>query len=164
MLVSLKRARRTFAASALVMLGLMSSMPQIFAADFKMGVIDPQVILEKTKAGKRAFIDAVQKARPILLEPFVHLEVTVPSNYMGDIASDLSTKRGRVEDTEMIGSDTVIVKARAPLSELQNYSNQLKSMTAGAGSYTMDYSHAEQTPPNIQATVIAEFKGHHEED
>lgn len=116
------------------------------------------------KAGKRAFIDAVQKARPILLEPYVHLEVTVPSGYMGDIASDLSTKRGRVEDTEMIGSETVIVKARAPLSELQNYANQLKSMTAGSGSFTMDFSHAEQTPPNIQAAVIAEFKGHHEED
>ena len=56
MLVSLKRARRTFAASALVMLGLMSSMPQTFAADFKMGVIDPQVILEKTKAGKVGFM------------------------------------------------------------------------------------------------------------
>lgn len=116
------------------------------------------------KAGKRAFIDAVQKARPILLEPYVHLEVTVPSNHMGDIASDLSTKRGRVEDTEMIGADTVIVKARAPLSELQNYANQLKSMTAGAGSFTMDFSHAEQTPPGVQAAVIAEFKGHHEED
>jgi len=116
------------------------------------------------KAGKRAFIDAVQKAKPILLEPFVHLEVTIPSSYMGDIASDLSTKRGRVEDTEMVGADTVIVKAQAPLSELQNYSNQLKSMTAGAGSYTMDFSHAEQTPPNVQASVIAEFKGHHDED
>lgn len=116
------------------------------------------------KAGKRAFIDAVQKAKPILLEPIVHLEVTVPNSYMGDIAGDLSTKRGRVEDTEMIGADTVIVKAQAPLAELQNYSTQLKSITAGAGSYTMDFSHAEQTPPNIQQEVVAQFKGHGDED
>jgi len=116
------------------------------------------------KAGKRAFIDAVQKAKPILLEPFVHLEVTIPSSYMGDIASDLSTKRGRVEDTDMIGADTVIVRAQAPLSELQNYSTQLKSITAGAGTYTMDFSHSEQTPPSVQAAVIAEFTGHGEDD
>ena len=116
------------------------------------------------KAGKRAFIDAVQKAKPILLEPFVHLEVTVPSSYMGDIAGDLSTKRGRVEDTDMVSADTVIVKAQAPLSELQNYSTQLKSITAGSGAYTMDFSHSERTPPNIQATVVAEFAGHGDDD
>ncbi|HED53157.1 MAG TPA: elongation factor G [Phycisphaerales bacterium] len=116
------------------------------------------------KAGRKAFIDAVQKAKPILLEPYVHLEVTAPNSYMGDIASDLSTKRGRVQDTEMIGSDTVVVKAQAPLGELQNYSNQLKSMTGGAGSYTIDFSHEERTPPNIQAEVVAAFKGHQDDD
>lgn len=116
------------------------------------------------KAGKRAFINAVQKARPALLEPFVHLEVTVPSGSMGDIAGDLSTKRGRVQDTEMVGSDIVIVKAEAPLSELNSYSTALKSMTGGAGSYTMDFSHAEQTPPNIQQEIISAFAGHGDED
>jgi elongation factor G len=116
------------------------------------------------KAGKRAFIDAVQKARPALLEPFVDLEVTAPSSYMGDITGDLSTKRGRVVDTQMIGSDTCIIKATAPLSELQNYSNELKSMTGGTGSFTMDYSHDEQTPPNIQAEVVAAYKPHEDDD
>lgn len=116
------------------------------------------------KAGRRAFIDAVQKARPVLLEPFVELEVTVPNNYMGDISGDLSTKRGRVQDTEMAGPDTVVIKAVAPLGELQNYSNELKSITGGAGSYAMDYSHDEQTPPHIQAEVIAAYKPKADED
>ncbi|MEM9165794.1 MAG: elongation factor G [Planctomycetota bacterium] len=112
------------------------------------------------KAGKRAFINAVEKARPVLLEPFVHLEVTAPSSVTGDIAGDLSTKRGRVQDTEMIGADIVIVKAEAPLSELHSYSTALKSMTGGSGSYTMDYSHTEQTPPNVQQEIMAAFEGH----
>ncbi|MCB9844795.1 MAG: elongation factor G [Phycisphaeraceae bacterium] len=115
------------------------------------------------KAGKRAFIDAVQKARPVLLEPYVNLEVTAPSQYMGDINADISTKRGRVMDTEMSGSDIVIVKAQVPLSELQNYSNQLKSMTGGAGAFSMDFSHEEQAPPNVQAEVVAAFKPREED-
>lgn len=115
-------------------------------------------------AGKRAFIDAIRKANPVLLEPFVELEVTVPSDYMGDIAGDMSTKRGRVQDTEMLGSDTCVIRATAPLGEVQNYSNELKSMTGGSGSYVMDYSHDEQTPPHIQQEVVAAYKPHEEED
>ena len=117
-----------------------------------------------TKAGKRAFVEAVQKAKPVLLEPFVLLEVTIPNKYMGDITGDLSTKRGRVQDTEMTGDDTCIIKAVAPLSELQNYSNELKSITGGAGAYSMDFSHTEQTPAHLQAEVVAAFKPHGEED
>ena len=115
-------------------------------------------------AGKRAFIDAIKKANPVLLEPFVTLEVTVPSDYMGDIAGDMSTKRGRVQDTEMLGSDTCVIRATAPLGEVQNYSNELKSMTGGSGSYVMDYSHDEQTPAHVQQEVVAAYKPHEEED
>ena len=115
-------------------------------------------------AGKRAFIDAIKKANPVLLEPFVELEVTVPSDYMGDIAGDMSTKRGRVQDTEMLGSDTCIIRATAPLGEVQNYSNELKSMTGGSGSYVMDYSHDEQTPPHVQQEVVAAYKPHEDDD
>lgn len=116
------------------------------------------------KAGKRAFIDAIQKAKPVLLEPYVELEVTVPNSYMGDISGDLSTKRGRVQDTQMVSADTVTIKAIAPLGELRNYSNELKSITGGAGSFTMDYSHDEQTPPHIQSEVIAAYKPKDEDD
>lgn len=116
------------------------------------------------KAGRRAFIDAVAKASPSLLEPFVMLEVTAPSAYMGDLTGDLSVKRGRVQDTEMLPGDQVIIRAHAPLGELRNYSNELKSITHGAGSYVMEYSHDEQTPPHIQKEVMAAFEGHREED
>jgi len=109
-------------------------------------------------AGRRAFIDAIAKAKPVLMEPFVHLEIAAPSRYMGDLAGQLSTKRGRVQTTDVVGSDGCLVKAQAPLSELQNYANELKSLTGGAGTFTMDYSHDERTPPQVQATVIAAFK------
>ncbi|HYE61675.1 MAG TPA: elongation factor G [Phycisphaerales bacterium] len=109
-------------------------------------------------AGRKAFIDAVQKAKPVLMEPFVALEITAPSRYMGDLAGQISTKRGRVQSTDMLSSDVCVVRAEAPLSELQNYSNELKSMTGGAGSFTMDYSHSERTPPQIQAAVVAAYK------
>ncbi len=115
-------------------------------------------------AGKRAFIDAVSKARPKLLEPYAMVEITAPSKYMGDIAGHLSTKRGRVQDTAMVGADTCIVKAVAPVGELQNYANELKSMTAGQASYTMDYSHDEHTPPQVQAEVVSAFKPKHDEE
>ncbi|MFM9997121.1 MAG: elongation factor G [Phycisphaerales bacterium] len=115
-------------------------------------------------AGRKAFIDAVSKARPKLLEPYVLIEVTAPAKYMGDLAGHISTKRGRIQDTQMLDGDTCIVRAQAPLAELQNYSNELKSMTAGAGSYTMDYSHDEPTPPQIQQEVVAAFKPRADED
>jgi elongation factor G len=115
-------------------------------------------------AGKKAFIDAISKARPRLLEPYVTVEITAPSHYMGAIAGDLSTKRGRVQDTLMVGSDTCLVRATAPLSELSNYANELKSMTGGQGVYTMDYSHDEPTPPQVQQAVVAAYKPHEDED
>ncbi|MEZ6210091.1 MAG: elongation factor G [Phycisphaerales bacterium] len=115
-------------------------------------------------AGKRAFIDAFKKARPVLLEPFVEVEITAPNTSMGDITSDLSGKRGQIEDTQIIAGDLCMIRAKAPLSEMNNYSSQLKSMTGGQGSFVMDYSHDEQTPPNVQADIVAQFKPHEEED
>lgn len=115
-------------------------------------------------AGKKAFIDAVQKAKPVLLEPIVELQVTVPADRMGDIAGDLSTKRGRVQDTRMLPGDLCTVVAQAPASELQNFSTELKSITGGSGTYTMDYSHDENTPPHIQQEVISAFAGHGDDD
>lgn len=115
-------------------------------------------------AGRKAFIDAVQKARPKLLEPYVIVEITAPSRYMGDITGHLSTKRGRVQDSQLMAGDQCVVRAVAPLGELQNYSNELKSMTGGAGSFTMDYSHDEATPAHIQQAVIAAYKPRPEQD
>jgi elongation factor G len=109
-------------------------------------------------AGRKAFIDAVQKAKPVLLEPIVNLEISAPSRYMGDITAHLSTKRGRVQSSDVLSGDVCLVKAIAPLGELQNYANELKSMTGGAGTYAMEYTHDERTPAHIQQQVVAAYK------
>ena len=114
-------------------------------------------------AGRRAFIDGVSKARPVLLEPCVAIEVTVPASYLGDVTSDLSGKRGRIQGTDMIGDDAA-VRAVVPLAEVSSYQNQLKSVTGGQGSFTMEFSHYEPVPGHIQDKVIAEYKPRVEED
>ena len=115
-------------------------------------------------AGKRAFIDAVSKAKPVLLEPFCNVEVTAPSSAMGDITANLSTKRGQVGETDYLPGDMVQVHAKVPLSEMGRYSSELKSLTQGQGSYAMEYSHDEPTPGNVQAEIIAAFQPAHAED
>jgi elongation factor G len=116
-----------------------------------------------TTAGRKAFVDAVQKARPVLLEPFVALEITIPADFIGDISSDLSGRRGRIQGADMLPGNVAVVKAEAPLSEVMNYASQLKSITGGAGSYTMEYSHDERTPPNVQEQVVKAYKPREEE-
>jgi elongation factor G len=115
-------------------------------------------------AGRKAFIDAVQKAKPVLLEPFVKMEITVPADMIGDISSDISGKRGRIVNTDMLPGNLAVITAEAPLAEVMSYSQQLKSMTGGTGSYSMEYSHDERTPPNIQQQVIAAYKPQEDED
>ncbi|HVZ94837.1 MAG TPA: elongation factor G [Phycisphaerales bacterium] len=115
-------------------------------------------------AGRKAFIEAVQKARPVLLEPFVDVEITAPSAHMGDITADLSGKRGQVQDTDYLPGDIALIRAKVPLAEMGAYANQLKSMTGGQGSFTMDYSHDEKTPPMIQQAVVAAYKPKAEEE
>ncbi len=115
-------------------------------------------------AGKRAFIDAVQKAKPVLLEPWFKMDITVPADQIGDISSDISGRRGRIVGTEMLPGNMAVVTAEAPLAEVMTYSSQLKSMTAGTGSYAMDYSHDEPTPPNIQQEVVSAWKPRADED
>ena len=116
------------------------------------------------KAGRRAFIDAVQKARPVLLEPVVHMEITVPADLIGEISSDMSGRRGRIQGTDMLPGGLAVVTAEAPLSEVMAYAGQLKSMTGGVGTYTMEYSHDEPAPATVQAEVVSAFGGHEEEE
>ena len=115
-------------------------------------------------AGKRAFLDAVHKARPVLLEPCVNIEVTVPNQHMGDITGDLSGKRGRIQGTDMLGGDTAVIRAVVPLAEVSNYQSQLKSVTGGQGSFAMELSHFEPVPANIQQQIAAQYKPKPEED
>ncbi|MCK6460360.1 MAG: elongation factor G [Planctomycetes bacterium] len=115
-------------------------------------------------AGRNAFAEAVQKARPVLLEPVVNVEIEIPSRFMGDITSDLNTRRARISGMDSAG-DTQIIKATVPLAEMQTYSTQLRSITAGEGSFHMEFSHYDVVPGNVAQTVIAkaEKKKHPEE-
>ena len=115
-------------------------------------------------AGKRAFIDAVRRAKPVLLEPLVNIEVTVPNQFMGDITGDLSGKRGRIQGTDMLPGDQALVKAVVPLAEVSNYQSQLKSVTGGQGSFTMEFDHFGPVPGNVQQQIVAVYKPKEQDD
>ena len=106
-------------------------------------------------AGKRAFMDAIAKARPIVLEPIVKVEINAPEPSMGDIAGDLSSKRGQINGTDSAGPGTVAIRGQVPLAELNNYQARLKSVTAGQGSFSVELSHYEPVPPNVQKDLAA---------
>jgi elongation factor G len=115
-------------------------------------------------AGKKAFLDAINKATPIVLEPVVDISVTVPQNNMGDITGDLSAKRGRINGTNALAGGMVTVTGQVPLSELSTYQSELKSVTGGSGVYTMEFSHYDPVPAQIQQQLMSEFKPRAEEE
>jgi elongation factor G len=109
-------------------------------------------------AGKGAFLDALAKAKPALLEPIVEMEITIPVEFIGDITSDIAGKRGRVSGQDMLSGSMTVIRALVPLSEVVNYDGQLKSVTGGQGSYTMELSHYDVVPPQIQQQIIDKYK------
>jgi elongation factor G len=115
-------------------------------------------------AGKKAFLDAIKKAKPIILEPIVKIEVTIPDEFMGTITGDLAGKRGRIQGTDVRPPKMVCVKAEVPLSELSTYQTVLKSATGGHGFFTMAFSRYEPVPHNIQQQLMAEYKPSEAED
>lgn len=115
-------------------------------------------------AGRIAFKNAVLQARPVLLEPIVNLEVTVPSKYTGAILGDLNTKRARIENQDSLPGDLAVIQAKAPLAEVTRYAAQLGSITQGQGSYTMEFSHYDQVPGNIQQQIVSKAKLAEEEE
>ncbi len=115
-------------------------------------------------AGKKAFRDAVSKARPIVLEPIVNLELAVPSDSVGNVTGDLSGKRGQVLGSQTLPNGMMTIRALAPLAELMDYAGKLKSLTGGHGSYTLEFSHYQAVPPNIQQSLAQEFKPKEEEE
>jgi elongation factor G len=108
-------------------------------------------------AGSLAFQDAMEKARPTLLEPIFHVDITAPSEYVGDIMGDLNSRRGRVEGVDA-EEETQMIKARVPLAEMLTYGSTLRSITQGRGSFHMEYSHYEEVPKQFQEKIIAEAK------
>ena len=109
-------------------------------------------------AGRKAFLDALGKARPIVLEPIVNLEVEAPESFMGDVAGDLSSRRGQVKGTRAMAPGVLVVEGQAPLGELEGYSARLKAMTQGRASWSMSLSHYEQAPPQIQQHLATDYQ------
>ncbi|QND81792.1 elongation factor G [Pseudoxanthomonas mexicana] len=114
-------------------------------------------------AGKKAFLDAIAKARPQVLEPVVDLEVAVPEAQVGDITGNLAGKRARINGTDTVRGE-ILVKAQVPLAELEGYAAELKSMTAGRGRYSLDFSHYEPVPTAVQQKLMEAYRPRHDED
>jgi elongation factor G len=108
-------------------------------------------------AGSLAYQEAMEKARPTLLEPIMHVDISAPAEYVGDIMGDLNSRRGRVEGVDA-EEDTQTIKARVPLAEMLTYGSTLRSITQGRGSFHMEYSHYEEVPKQFQEKIIAEHK------
>ncbi|MBQ0018686.1 MAG: elongation factor G [Clostridiales bacterium] len=104
-------------------------------------------------AGSKAFKEAVMKADPVLLEPIFKVEVTVPDNYMGDVIGDISSRRGRIEGSE-INNGAAIVRGFVPLSEMFGYATDLRSKTQGRGVYVMQFDHFEKLPDSLADKII----------
>jgi elongation factor G len=115
-------------------------------------------------AGKKAFLDAISKANPQVLEPIVDLEVSAPEQHMGDISGGLASKRARINGTDSVRGGEIAIRAQVPLSELEGYAAELKSVTAGRGRYSMDFSHYEPVPAQVQQRLADAYKPRHEED
>jgi elongation factor G len=115
-------------------------------------------------AGRKAMLDAVAKAGPIVLEPVVRLESTLPETAIGAVSGELSTRRGRITANDRLASGAAVVSALIPLSEVSDYASRLKSLTGGEGSYAMDLAHYEQVPPRVQQELCAAYKRAADED
>jgi elongation factor G len=106
-------------------------------------------------AGRKAFLDALAKARPVVLEPIVNVEITAPDTKMGDIAGELSGHRAHIRGSDSPRPGTVQISAQAPLSEMEHFPARLKSLTAGHGTYSLEFSHYAAAPVQLQQKLVA---------
>ena len=113
-------------------------------------------------AGKKSFIEAVKKARPVVLEPVVNISIMTPNQNLGDITADLSVRRGRITDTVALSGGMTNIRGQVPLGEISSYQSQLKSITGGIGSFSIEFSHYDPVPGRKQQELITEF--HPKED
>ena len=115
-------------------------------------------------AGRKAFLDALQKASPIVLEPVVRVEISAPAHAIGDITGDLATKRARISGNDTLSGQLARVTALVPLAEITDYQSRLKSLTGGEGAFTMELSHYEPVPPRKQQELAQAWRPVKEED
>ena len=109
-------------------------------------------------AGSMAFKEAAKKAKPVLLEPIMGIEIVTPEEYMGDVIGDLNSRRGRIQNIERRGNAQVI-KSQAPLAEMFGYATDLRSKTQGRATYTMQFSHYDEVPKGVSEGIIAVVRG-----
>jgi elongation factor G len=115
-------------------------------------------------AGKKAFLDAIAKAKPQLLEPIVNLDVFVPDSYMGDVTGGLSSKRARINGTDSVRGGEIVIKAQVPLAEVTDYQTELKALTGGQGRYDIEFSHYDPVPAQVQKQLAEAYRPRVEED
>ena len=115
-------------------------------------------------AGRKAVVDAIRAARPIVLEPIVNIEIVVPEENIGDLSGDLSGRRGHITGTDGRGHGMSAINGQVPLAELGDYQSRLKSLTGGKGSYTIDFSHYSAVPPQVQQQLASKFQLKDEEE
>ena len=135
---------------------------RVIVYDGKHHSVDSKDIAFAT-AGRKAFLTAIKAARPIVLEPIVNIEITVPEAATGDVTGDLASRRGQVSGTDVGLLGAMVVRGQAPLSELSGYQSRLNAMTAGQGRYTLALSHYDPVPPNIQQQLMSSFQTHDED-
>ncbi|MDX1303446.1 elongation factor G [Photobacterium sp.] len=109
-------------------------------------------------AGRKAFLEAVKQADPIILEPIVDIKILTPSDCIGDISGDLSSRRGMINDSQPESQDRTLIQAKAPLTQLQDYSQRIKSLTRGEGSFSLSLSHFEPVPTPLQQQLTEAYR------
>jgi len=135
---------------------------EVTVYDGKYHPVDSKEIAFVT-AGRHAFLNAIKSAGPQILEPIVSVDVTVPDSDMGDITGNLASRRARISGTESLRGGLVTIQADIPLSSLSDYHTELKSLTQGQGTYTMEFSHYDPVPSNVQDELIKAFKSKDDE-
>jgi elongation factor G len=125
--------------------------------DGKTHPVDSKDIAFQT-AGRGAFKEAFLMGKPVLLEPIVNVEVTVPASNVGDIQGDLASRRGRPQGQDMLPGNMAVIRALVPLAELSDYNSRLSSITGGEGSYSVEFSHYEVVPSNVQQQIVEQQK------
>lgn len=136
---------------------------EVTVYDGKHHAVDSKEVAFVT-AGKKAFIEAARTAKPVLLEPIIKLVLTVPNDNVGNITGDLTSRRGQVLGTRAVSGGRLAIDAAAPLAELNDYAGKFKSMTAGRGAFTLEFSHYEPAPAKRQSELAAQWKPKAEED
>jgi elongation factor G len=115
-------------------------------------------------AGRKAVVEAIRAAKPIVLEPIVNIEIVLPEGAMGDLTGDLASRRGHITGTDGRGNGMAAISGEVPLAELNDYQSRLKSLTGGQGSYTIEFARYSAVPANVQQQLASKFQLHDEDE